>query len=108
MTSTIEPALHADIHAHMSRPPDTRTEPDLLPPADDGVPIADPAPLGLAAFAGTAFVLSLFNAGLVGNAGLVAVVLPLALVYGAGPRRVRVSAGQEQFEDCLGVSGVMS
>jgi len=54
----------------------------LLPPADDGVPIADPAPLGLATFAGTTFVLSLFNAGLVGQAELVAVVLPLALFYG--------------------------
>ena len=96
MTSTIEPALHADIHAHMSRSPDTRTEPDLLPPADDGVPIADPAPLGLAAFAGTAFVLSLFNAGLVGNAGLVAVVLPLALVYGG---LVQLLAGMWEFRN---------
>ena len=53
----------------------------MLPPADDGVPIADPAPLGLAAFAGTTFVLSLFNAGLF-DAELAAVVLPLALLYG--------------------------
>ncbi len=79
MTTTIEPTLHPDALAHTRRAPDTRTEPDLLPPADDGVPIADPAPLGLAAFAGTTFVLSLFNAGLVGLAALVAVVLPLAL-----------------------------
>lgn len=45
-------------------------------------PIGDPGPLGLAAFAMTTFVLSLFNAGLVGNPRLEAVVLPLALVYG--------------------------
>lgn len=45
-------------------------------------PIADPGPLGLAAFAMTTFMLSLFNAGLVGNAKLEAVVLPVALVYG--------------------------
>ncbi|MFJ8015246.1 acetate uptake transporter [Streptomyces sp. NPDC096339] len=43
---------------------------------------ADPAPLGLAAFALTTFVLSLFNSGLVANAALGAVVLPLALFYG--------------------------
>jgi uncharacterized protein len=44
-------------------------------------PAADPAPLGLAAFAGTTFVLSCFNAHLV-NASLSAVVIPLALFYG--------------------------
>ncbi len=42
---------------------------------------ADPAPLGLAAFAMTTFVLSVFNAHLL-PAGLVLVVLPLALFYG--------------------------
>ena len=42
---------------------------------------ADPAPLGLAGFAATTFVLSFVNAGLV-NAGVVAAVLPLALFYG--------------------------
>jgi succinate-acetate transporter protein len=45
-------------------------------------PIADPGPLGVAAFAMTTFVLSLFNANLVGNPKLEAVVLPLALIYG--------------------------
>lgn len=44
--------------------------------------IADPAPLGLAAFAGTTFVLSVFNAGLIKDPRLEAVVLPLALFYG--------------------------
>ncbi len=44
-------------------------------------PIGDPAPIGLAGFAMTTFLLSLFNAGvLAGN--LEGVVLPLALVYG--------------------------
>lgn len=43
--------------------------------------IADPAPLGLAAFASTTFVLSCFNANLI-SATLSAVVLPLALFYG--------------------------
>jgi hypothetical protein len=42
---------------------------------------ADPGPLGLAAFALTTFVLSMFNAGLVSHAGE-PVVLGLALAYG--------------------------
>jgi uncharacterized protein len=53
-----------------------------LPTADAGSQIADPGPLGLAGFAGTTFVLSVFNAGMVGEAKLVAVVLPLALLFG--------------------------
>jgi uncharacterized protein len=44
-------------------------------------PIADPGPLGLAAFALTTFVLSMFNAGLV-SAGGEPVVFGLALAYG--------------------------
>lgn len=44
--------------------------------------IADPGPLGLAAFAMTTFVLSVFNAGIIHTESLVAVVLPLALFYG--------------------------
>jgi uncharacterized protein len=47
---------------------------------------ADPGPLGLAAFAGTTFVLSMINAGLVGNKGVGGGLLPLvavlALAYG--------------------------
>jgi succinate-acetate transporter protein len=42
---------------------------------------ADPAPLGLGAFALTTFVLSMFNAGLVSRAGE-PVVLAVALAYG--------------------------
>ena len=48
------------------------------PPA---VPIADPAPLGLAAFALTTFLLSLFNAGLLPESGE-PLVFPLAAFYG--------------------------
>src|SRR5262245_7443667 len=43
--------------------------------------IADPGPLGLAAFALTTFVLSMFNAGLVGPGGE-PIVFGLALAYG--------------------------
>src|SRR5579875_1220330 len=48
---------------------------------------ADPGPLGLAAFAGTTFMLSLINAGLVGTSkaqggGLLPMVAGLALAYG--------------------------
>ncbi len=44
-------------------------------------PTANPAPLGLAAFALTTFVLSMFNAGLVSDAGE-PIVFGLALAYG--------------------------
>ena len=44
-------------------------------------PIADPGPLGLAAFALTTFVLSMFNAGLLGSGGE-PIVFGLALTYG--------------------------
>ena len=67
-----------------------------MPPADRGVPIADPAPLGLAAFAGTTFVLSIFNAGLVQEAALVAVVLPFALLFGG---LVQLLAGMWEFRN---------
>jgi uncharacterized protein len=62
---------------------------DLAPPrareaATSGIPrftIADPGPLGLAGFALTTFVLSMFNAELVSRAGE-PVVLGLAVAYG--------------------------
>jgi succinate-acetate transporter protein len=50
-------------------------------PAPPAATIADPAPLGLAAFALTTFVLSMFNAGLVDAKGE-PIVLGLALAYG--------------------------
>jgi len=55
--------------------------------------IADPGALGLAAFAMTTFVLSVFNAKLI-NADVVAVVLPLALFYGG---LVQLLAGMWEF-----------
>jgi len=54
---------------------------------------ADPGPLGLAAFALTTFVLSMFNAGLVSKAGE-PVVLGLALAYGGV---AQVLAGMWEF-----------
>src|SRR6266496_3120134 len=55
--------------------------------------IADPAPLGLAGFALTTFVLSMFNSGLVGKPGE-PVVLGLALAYGGG---AQLLAGMWEF-----------
>ncbi|GAC1537985.1 MAG: acetate uptake transporter [Acidimicrobiales bacterium] len=56
--------------------------------------VADPAPLGLAAFALTTFCLSVFNAGLIKDAKLEAVVLPLALFYGGA---TQLFAGMWEF-----------
>src|SRR5262249_10944453 len=56
---------------------------------------ADPAPLGLAAFAMTTFVLSMFNANLVGAQGI-PVVLGLALAYGG---IVQLLAGMWEFRN---------
>ena len=58
-----------------------------------GITIADPGPLGLAAFALTTFVLSMFNADLVSRSGE-AVVLGLALAYGG---LAQVLAGMWEF-----------
>jgi succinate-acetate transporter protein len=57
-------------------------EAHMSTPTADTAPIADPGPLGLAAFAATTFVLSVFNADLITDKNLLAVVLPLALFYG--------------------------
>src|SRR4051794_20564222 len=51
------------------------------PPTAAAMSIADPAPLGVAAFALTTFVLSFFNAGIVSDGGE-PIVLGLALAYG--------------------------
>ncbi|MDQ6837055.1 MAG: acetate uptake transporter [Actinomycetota bacterium] len=59
-------------------------------------PVADPAPLGLAAFAMTTFVLSVFNANIISNAKLEAVVLPLALFYGG---LAQFAAGMWEFRN---------
>src|SRR4051794_9092758 len=57
--------------------------------------IADPAPLGLAAFALTTFVLSFFNARIVGDAGE-PIVLGLALAYGG---LAQLLAGMWEFRN---------
>lgn len=56
--------------------------------------VADPGPLGLAAFATTTFVLSVFNAGILPKT-LEAVVLPLALFYGG---TAQLLAGMWEFK----------
>jgi uncharacterized protein len=58
-----------------------RTAAEETPPPAPAPVTANPAPLGLAAFALTTFVLSMFNAGLVSDKGE-PVVFGLALAYG--------------------------
>lgn len=58
--------------------------------------VADPAPLGLAAFAMTTFVLSVFNAHIISDAKLEGVVLPLALFYGGASQFL---AGMWEFKN---------
>jgi uncharacterized protein len=64
-----------------ARPTSDPTRAVVPPPDVAAASIADPAPLGLAGFALTTFVLSMFNAGLVDKKGL-PVVFGLALAYG--------------------------
>jgi hypothetical protein len=56
--------------------------------------IADPGPLGLAGFAMTTMVLSVFNANIISDVKLQGVVLPLALFYGG---LVQLLAGMWEF-----------
>jgi succinate-acetate transporter protein len=62
-------------------------------PAHGGFTVADPGPLGLAAFALTTFVLSMFNSGLMGGAGE-PIVFGLAFAYGG---IAQVLAGMWEF-----------
>jgi succinate-acetate transporter protein len=71
--------------------PPAQSTPAVVAPTF-GAGIADPGPLGLAAFALTTFVLSISNAGLVSTAGLT--VLSVALFYGG---IVQVFAGMWEF-----------
>ena len=71
----------------IGREADVAPAPDPTGGRTAGWTPADPGPLGLAAFAGTTFVLSLVNAGLVGDkslvgGGLLPLVAALALAYG--------------------------
>jgi succinate-acetate transporter protein len=81
----------ASIHHHPAQ--------GASPPLADDRPVAsswspaNPAPLGLAAFAMTTFVLSMFNANLVDEKGI-PVVLGLALAYGG---IVQLLAGMWEF-----------
>src|SRR3954449_9112238 len=70
-------------------------EPAMETTAPPAPSIADPAPLGLAAFALTTFVLSFFNAGLVSSTGE-PVVLGLALAYGG---LAQLLAGMWEFRN---------
>lgn len=88
--------------AHSAQIPETaavrsegRPEAAIDTPAiSRGAGIADPGPLGLGAFAMTTFVLSVFNAGIIGDGKLEAVVLPLALFYGG---TAQLLAGMWEF-----------
>ncbi|MDE3204436.1 MAG: acetate uptake transporter [Acidobacteriota bacterium] len=71
-----------------------REEQSPLVPASVAA-IADPGPLGLGAFAMTTFILSVFNANIIGNAALGAVVLPVALFYGG---LAQLLAGMWEFK----------
>jgi hypothetical protein len=77
----------------ISQEPTTRAAPSPPAAAAEAVTIADPAPLGLAAFALTTFVLSMFNAGLVDAKGE-PIVLGLALAYGG---TAQLLAGMWEF-----------
>ncbi|MBN9102271.1 MAG: acetate uptake transporter [Pseudonocardia sp.] len=85
MSSSVEDRQHG---AHFVEEP---LEQRAVSPADH---VADPGPLGLAAFATTTFVLSAFNAGMVPKT-LEAVVLPLALFYGG---TAQLLAGMWEFK----------
>ena len=72
---------------NIPREADVAPAPDPTGGRTAGWTPADPGPLGLAAFAGTTFVLSLVNSGLVGTqklpgGGLLPMVAALALAYG--------------------------
>lgn len=61
---------------------ETPTSTPTPPPAPPSGGIADPAPLGLAAFAMTTFLLSFGNANLISEKGGLDIILGLALFYG--------------------------
>jgi uncharacterized protein len=82
----------------MGMTPGAHTRPDTGMATSTVAPaapvIADPGPLGLAGFAMTTMVLSVFNANIISDAKLEAVVLPLALFYGG---LVQLLAGMWEF-----------
>jgi len=74
-------------------PRDAARSSEVVESRSGGITIADPGPLGLAAFAMTTFVLSMFNADLVSRSGE-SVTLGLALAYGG---IAQVLAGMWEF-----------
>ncbi|HEX4017743.1 MAG TPA: acetate uptake transporter [Frankiaceae bacterium] len=72
VTGTYDPRVAPRVEAMPARSGETTSSPV----------IADPGPLGLAGFAMTTFVLSVFNSNIISDVKLQAVVLPLALFYG--------------------------
>jgi succinate-acetate transporter protein len=81
--------------AHDVRSAEVGTGPGLAPaePLTGAAMIADPAPVGLAAFAMTTFMLSVFNTNMISST-LAISVLPLALFYGGA---VQLLAGMWEF-----------
>lgn len=79
--------------ASIPRDPTRGEQPPSSAPVATGFKPADPGPLGLAGFAMTTFVLSMFNANLVDEKGT-PVVLGLALAYGG---IVQLLAGMWEF-----------
>ena len=71
------------------------TGPGLVPTGPMVAAIADPGPVGLAAFAMTTFMLSVFNTNIVSST-LAVSVLPLALFYGGA---VQLLAGMWEFRN---------
>jgi uncharacterized protein len=70
------------MEAHQSGAREADVAPAPAAPASTGWSPANPAPLGLAGFAATTFILSTLNANLVSLAGGVGGVLAVALAYG--------------------------
>ncbi len=89
----------ASIHPHPAQAEGMRrspVEPEVSEPQQAAIwKPADPAPLGLAGFAMTTFVLSIFNANLVSDKGL-PVVLGLTLAYGG---LAQLLAGMWEFRN---------
>ena len=86
------------------------SEPSKVAPAEPQV--ADPAPLGLAAFALTTFIFSLVNAGIIvqgenPSQQIINLYLPLALVYGG---LAQLIAGLFEFrnQNTFGLTGFVS
>ncbi|HVA62068.1 MAG TPA: acetate uptake transporter [Mycobacteriales bacterium] len=84
--------------ASQIRIPEASTATEQVPAQTPETPttsIADPGPLGLAGFAATTFMLSVFNANLIKDPKLLLAVLPVALFYGG---LAQLLAGMWEFK----------